>query len=168
MLKTIRTLNESKITKSSLREQLEYNQQTPNIDDEPEQQSSQEVKNDVTVVNDVEVKLLSTDQSDMKLSEQQQTALSQIIDTFRQQVSQIAEFEPGFTVNQNQIRLDGSIPDVDINFVLIAGQEMGLYINGEMLKLEQNVMDTLTKLVQFQLSFKDAIEPLITQRDNNI
>jgi hypothetical protein len=37
-----------------------------------------------------------------------------------------------------------------------------------MLKLENNVGQILEKLVKFEDTFKTAMEPLITQRDNNI
>ena len=123
---------------------------------------------DFLVVNDVEVKLNSVDQTDLEITEDQKSAISNLIDNFKQQVSQIAEFDPGMTINQDQIRLDGYLPDEDINFVFIAGTESGVYINADMLKLEQNVATALEKLAKFDETFKTSIEPLINQRDNNI
>jgi BioD-like phosphotransacetylase family protein len=125
------------------------------------------VKNDVTVVNDVDVKLMSGDDADMKLMDDQKNAISSIIDNFRQQVSQIVDFEPGFTLTETQIRLDGVLTDQDIKFVLIAGEESGVYINADMLKLENEIGTMLEKLAKFDDTFKSAMEPLITQRDNN-
>jgi hypothetical protein len=90
-----------------------------------------------------------------------------MIDSFREQVSQIADLTPGFTLSKTQVRLDGTLPDEDINFVLIAGEESGLYINADMLKLEENTLFVLDKLVKFELTFKDGIEPIIRQRQNN-
>lgn len=159
MLNTLRNLNESKTSNKTLKEEFE---QTTN----PEQESP--VNDDVTVINDVEVKMLSTDEADMKLAEDQKNSISGLIDNFRQQVSQIAEFEPGITINQDQIRLDGTLPDEEIKFVFIAGKDSGIYINAEMLKLENEVGAALDKLVKFEETFKTTMEPLITQRDNNI
>lgn len=161
MLKTIRSITETKLTKQSINEVAEFESTLSDNAD-------QEQKNDVTVINNVDVKLLSTDQSDMTLSETQKTTISGLIDNFKQQVSQIAEFEPGMTINQDQIRLDGYLLDEDINFVFIAGTESGVYINADMLKLEQNVATALEKLAKFEETFKTSIEPLINQRDNNI
>lgn len=67
----------------------------------------------------------------------------------------------------NQIRLDGTLTNEDISFVFIAGEENGVYINADMLKLEQNVADALEKLVKFEETFTTSMEPLITQRSNN-
>jgi hypothetical protein len=164
MLNTIRKLNESRSTSYNLiKENDEFNQQ-PTDDTEYQQD---DVKDDVTVVNDVDVKLMSGDEEDLKLMDDQKNAISSIIDNFRQQVSQIVDFEPGFTLTETQIRLDGVLTDQDIKFVLIAGEESGVYINADMLKLENEVGTMLEKLAKFDDTFKSAMEPLITQRDNN-
>jgi hypothetical protein len=154
MLNTLRKLNESKQTSSNLREQDENAQKN--------------IKNDITVINDVDVKMLSSDQNDMHLSDEQKTTVSQLIDNFRQQVSQIVQFTPGMTINERQIRLDGTLTDKDISFVFIAGEENGLYINADMLKIEQDVIDIVSKLLKFEMVYKTAMEPLITQRQTNI
>jgi hypothetical protein len=161
MLNTIRKLNESKTSMNVLREQQEVTQQTQ----EPEQTQTQ--KNDFIVINDVEVNMLSTDETDMQLMEDQKQAISAIIDNFRQQVSQIVDFEPGMTINQNQIRLDGVLTDDDVSFVFIAGEENGVYINADMLKLTTETGTALEKLAKFEETFKTAMEPLITKRNNN-
>ncbi len=160
MLKTIRTITESKTSKKSINEQIEG--ATPS-----EQTSSEEAKNNITVINNVDVKLNSTDKEDLKISDTDKNAISQLIDGFSQQVSQIAEFNPGMTINQNQIRLDGYLPDEDIHFVFIAGKESGVYINAEMLKLEQNIANILEKLAKFNETFKTSMEPLLKERYNN-
>ena len=162
MLNTIRTLTESKVSSNAINEQqTEF--QTPQVNNTNDENQ----KNDIDVINDVDVKLLSTDQNDLKLTDQQKTAISELIDGFKQQVSQIAEFEPGMTLTQDQIRLDGYLPDEDINFVFIAGKESGVYINADMLKLEQDVATSLEKLAKFEITYKTAMEPLIQERSNN-
>jgi hypothetical protein len=153
MLNTLRNLNESIRNVKTLKEE--------------EIPATEKMDDDIDVINDVDVKLLSSDNLDMKLTDQQKNTLSGLIDSFREQVSQIANLEPGITINPNQIRLDGSIPDVDINFVLISGDEPGLYINADMLKIENETLDTIQKLVKFQLSFEDAVNPIIRERNTN-
>jgi hypothetical protein len=153
MLNTLRNLNESIRNVKTLKEE--------------EIPATEKMDDDVDVINDVDVKLLSSDNLDMKLTDNQKNTLSGLIDSFREQVSQIANLEPGITINPSQIRLDGSIPDVDINFVLISGDEPGLYINADMLKIENETLVTIQKLVKFQLSFEDAVNPIIRERNNN-
>ena len=162
MLKTIRTLTESKVSSNIINEnQTEF--QTPQVNTTNDENQ----KNDIDVINDVDVKLLSSDQNDLKLTDQQKTAISELIDGFKQQVSQIVEFEPGMTLTREQIRLDGYLPDEDINFVFISGKESGVYINADMLKLEQDVATSLEKLAKFEITFKSAMDPIIQERTNN-
>lgn len=161
MLNTLRKLNENKQSNSVIVEQQEEIPQQVS----PEQTQKQE--SDFVIINDVEVKMLSTDEMDMELKQDQKETISNLIDNFRQQVSQIVDFDPGITINQNQIRLDGTLTDEDISFVFIAGEESGVYINADMLKLNTEVGTALEKLAKFEETFKSAIEPLITQRNNN-
>jgi hypothetical protein len=129
--------------------------------------SETKTKDDILVINNVDVKLLSTDEQDMNIDQKQKEAISGLIDNFRQQVSQIVDFEPGFTINMTQIRLDGVLRDEEVSFVFIAGEDSGVYVNSDMLKLEQSVADIFEKLVKFQETFETSMEPLITQRSNN-
>jgi len=167
MLNTMRTLNESKVTKSSslLREDVEPQQQsTEPGDDIPSPQSSEEKFDNVEVVNDVEVKLISTDQEDVKLKDDEKNSISQLVDSFRQQVSQLGDLNPGITIDESEIRLDGSITDLDINFVIIAGEDSGLYINSDMLKVEEDTLVMFDKLVKFKPTFISAMEPILRNR----
>jgi hypothetical protein len=169
MLNTLRKLNESKNTSSNvLREQSQEQRISTDTSSFPKDdvQTSNE-KDNLMVINDVEVKLLSTDELDLKLLDDQKNSISGVIDNFKQQVSQIVEFEPGFTISSNQIRLDGVLTDDDISFVLISGEEGGLYVNADMLKLDSEIMVVMDKLVKFEATFKTAMEPLISQRNNN-
>ena len=125
------------------------------------------LKNDIIVVNDVEIKLNSPDEADMTLQDSQKTAISQLIDNFKQQVSQIADFNPGITMTPDQVRLDGTLTDQDISFVFIAGKDAGAYINADMLKLEQEIANELEKLAKFQETFETAMNPLIQERKTN-
>ena len=175
MLNTLRKLNESKYIQTNILKEQSQEQRistdsstSPLPGDDPaEDQAQIKINNDITVINDVDVKMLSSDPNDMGLQDQQKQSISTLIDNFRQQVSQIAEFKPGMVINQDQIRLDGSLPDYDMKFTIIAGKEMGTYVNAEMLKLDSTVTDMMTKLYKFETTFKQTLEPFITQRQNN-
>jgi len=158
MLNTLRTLNESKnINKNVLKEDTES-------DVNPLTDSSKEQYDDVDVINDVEIRLLSTDSEDIKLKDEERNVISQLIDNFRQQISQLSELDPGITIDENQIRLDGNMMETEISFTFIAGEESGLYINSDMLNIEQETLDMLGKLLKFKPTFITAMEPLLRTR----
>ena len=160
MLNKMRNLNESKhINKMQINENEEIEKTQPSSSDFDKEQYD-----NIEVINDVEVKLLSTDKEDISLKPDEKESITQLIDSFRQQVSQIAELDPGFTISERQIRLDGTITDLEINFVLIAGEDAGLYINSDMLSIENETIQMLEKISKFYPTFVTAMEPLIRDR----
>lgn len=151
MLSTIRnrmTIAENTITKSYLTEQ--------------EVQPSQD---EVSNINDVDVRIISDDSS-FQVEETTKTELSGLIDSFRDQVSQIALLTPGLTIKEDQIRLDGTLEDYDLKFVYIGGNDTGLYISSEMSKMDEESFGFISKLYKFEQTFKDTVEPLIRERRN--
>ena len=150
MLNTMRNLNESTSKKRSLSEQ-----------EEPV------TNKNVTVINDVEVKLISSDNVDLEVTEEQKNIISGVIDNFRSQVNELSEFKPGFSIQSDMVRLDGSIPDVGINFVLIAGNNKGCYINAEMLKLTEDVYVIIERLFKFDDVFSTSFNEIISDRKIN-
>ena len=165
MLNRMRGLNESTLkTKSIITEEEAPMSQTEPGDDPVGNEPYQEKFDNIEVINDVEVKLISTDKEDVELNEDEKNGISQLIDNFRQQVSQLADLDPGFTIEENQIRLDGSLSDLEVNFVLIAGDDDGLYINSDMLSIEDETMEMLEKLLKFKPTFTSSMEPLVRDR----
>jgi ribonuclease HII len=148
MLNTMRNLNENVQSKKVLKEE-----------------ESQEMFN--LVLNDnVEVKIHSTDQEDLSLSDEEKNSLNQLIQNFKSQVSELASFEEGFNIYVDNVRLDGSIEE-DLGFVLIAGNNGGLYINTNMLKVEQETVEIISKLEKFKHSFDDVVIEIMNNRKNN-
>jgi hypothetical protein len=147
MLNTMRNLNENVKSKSILKEEDEklFN----------------------LVLNDnVEVKIHSTDQEDLSLSDEEKASLNQLVQNFKSQVSELVNFEEGFNIYVDSVRLDGSIEE-DLSFVLIAGNERGLYLNANMLKIEAETVGIINKLEKFQHTFEDVVMEIMNNRKNN-
>lgn len=157
MLNTMRTLSESKINNNKLITEAEETEQ-PDVD------SYKEQFDNIEVINDVEVKLISTDKEDTQLKEDEKNSISQLVDSFRQQVSQLGNLNPGFSISETEVRLDGSIDELDINFVLIAGEGSGMYINSDMLEITNEVMEMLEKITKYQQTFVSTMEPILRDR----
>jgi hypothetical protein len=164
MLNKLRQLNEYNRPSKTLREQSEP-QDTNG--DTLSQKSTDNVKNDIMVINGVDIKMLSPDQMDLKLTEEQKTSISNLIDSFKQQVTNLVDFKPGITMNQNQIRMDGSITDFDFKFTIAAGDDHGLYVNSNMTEVNQQLIDILTKLNKFFQIYTDSMNKIIDERKNN-
>jgi hypothetical protein len=151
MLNTLRRLNES--TDPVLDKNLIN-----------EQEAEKELKDTVTVVDGVEVRLIASTDEDLELQNESKSAISQVIENFKTQVSDLGDLRPGFTVQSDQIRLDGSLPDVELNFVIVAGKEKGVYLNTSMLKVTYDLIGSIDKLIKFEDVFADSMNDLISQR----
>ena len=148
MLNTLRNLNESTLRKKPLLEQEE----------------EKDLKDTVTVVNGVEVRLIASSDEDLQLNDQQKKILGDVITNFGTQVSDLGDLRPGITIDANSIRLDGNLPDVELNFVIIAGQNKGVYLNTSMLKVSYDLLESIQKLLKFEDVFADSVNELIVQR----
>jgi hypothetical protein len=150
MLNTLRNLNESQLNKKSLNEQ--------------EDNSEKKMENVSTVVDGVVVTMIASTEEDLQLNDQQKKSVSDVISNFGTQVSDLGDLRPGITIQPNQVRLDGNLPDVEIDFVIIAGKNKGVYLNTAMLKVSYESLESIEKLLKFEDVFADAMNDVISQR----
>jgi hypothetical protein len=149
MLNTMRTLSENTASKATLKEEEE-----------------EQKVNNLVLNNNVEIKIHSSDQEDLKVSDEEKNALNQLIENFKSQVSEMASFEEGFNIYTKSVRLDGSISE-DLGFVFIAGEDRGIYINSDMLMLNDETSAIIEKLNKFQHTFEDVVNEMINTRKTN-
>jgi hypothetical protein len=148
MLNTLRKLNESVSNKNTLNEQEEV----------------KDLKDTVTIVDGVEVRMIASTDEDLQLDDQQKKVIGDVINNFGTQVSDLGDLRPGITIQGNQVRLDGKLPDVELDFVIIAGQNKGTYLNTSMLKVSYELMESIEKLMKFEDVFADSMNDIISQR----
>lgn len=126
--------------------------------------NSQPEKEDIAVVNDVEIKIHSEDPEDLELQDIEKQKISQLIDDFRKEVSEITEFGT-LHVYPNSAKLDGRISDFDLSFMLSTGDDRGLYIsNPSMIKIDDDTINMVNKLRTFEPKFVNSINDLLVSR----
>lgn len=172
-----------KITKNTaqdIREQLEnpnavltdkYPQSQPpsQAQPQPTQQSSatSTEKGDFAVINNVEVVINSTDKADLTLQDEEKGKISQLIDDFRTEVSEIAEFGK-LNIYDDSAKLDGNIKDVNLGFTISAGDDNGVFLsNTSMVQLNDNTMEFINKLKRYQAKFNNVMGEIIGNRQQN-
>lgn len=152
MLSKIRSLNESLY---SAKKKLTEEEEPTDIDSS---------NKSYTAVDDGIGVEVTSDGEKMELSSEQRNGLYQLIQNFKDQVSDMVTFPVGFNIKQDELRLDGEITDKDISFVLIRNnQTPGIYLNCDMTKIDSEVMEVLEKLEKFEHSFMDAASKLIEE-----
>jgi len=130
----------------------------------PLQNQSQE-KQDIAVINDVNIQIHSEDPEDLQLSDEEKGKISQLIDDFRTEVSETVDFGT-FNIYPTSAKLDGRISDVGLDFQLSTGDDVGFYIKGSMLKIDDTSLDIINKLKVFEAKYSNIINTLLVSRRN--
>ena len=133
----------------------------PDVDMDNETGEEQE---DIAVINDVEIVIHSEDPEDLELKDEEKNNISQLIDEFRTEVSEIVEFDK-LHIYPDNAKLEGKIGDANLGFTLSAGNDTGIYLsNASMMKVDDDTMDVINKLKTFQPKFVNTINNLLVSR----
>lgn len=166
MLNTIRKIQAlSKPKYGLISEQLTELNPEEGIETRPEEQpqGGEEEGSDFVVINDVEVVIHSEDPEDLELTDEEKGKISQLIDDFRVEVVETAEFDK-LHVYETSAKLDGKIGEIGLQFTLSTGDDTGLYINGQMLKIDENSLEIIRKLGAYEIKFSSTINDLLVRR----
>jgi hypothetical protein len=131
---------------------------------DPSQNQSKE-KQDIAVINDVNIQIHSEDPEDLQLGDEEKGKISQLIDDFRTEVSETVDFGT-FNIYPTSAKLDGRISDVGLDFQLSTGDDTGFYIKGSMLKIDDTSLDIINKLKVFEAKYSNIINTLLVSRRN--
>ena len=72
-------------------------------------------------------------------------AFQETMDEFIEQVSDLVDFQ-SLNVYKTDVEWGGKIIDFDIEFYFTIGENNGIYINGTMIKVDENFLNMLNKL----------------------
>mgnify|MGYP003335405879 FL=1 len=90
-------------------------------------------------------------------------AFQETMDEFVNEVSDLVDFGP-LNLYKNSVEWSGKIVDFDVEFFMTIGEQNGVYINGNQLKLDEKFMDVISKLTAFYDKFKSKWAKVIASR----
>lgn len=93
------------------------------------------------------------DEHDIEITTDDKIAFQDTMEEFINEVSDLVDFNE-LNVYPNTVEWSGSIIDYDIDFVFTIGEKNGTYINGEMIKVDDEFVDFINKLKQYYDKFK--------------
>jgi hypothetical protein len=92
-------------------------------------------------------------QSDLELTTEEKISYQQTMDEFVEEVSELVDFYP-LNVYPNNVEWSGKVIDQDLEFFYTIGENNGVYINGDMIKLNESFTDFVQKLASYYNKFK--------------
>jgi hypothetical protein len=103
------------------------------------------------------------DKKDLLLTTDEKQSFQETMDEFVTDVSDLSDFGV-LNVYENSAQWSGKILDADIEFFYSIGEENGVYINGDMIKLDQTLVELIGKLTSFEEKFKSKWAKVISLR----
>lgn len=101
--------------------------------------------------------------SDTEITSDDKLAFQDTIDEFNEEVSDLVDFNQ-LNVYPNDVEWSGKIVDKDIEFIYTVGESSGTYINGNMVKVDDETLETINKLKNFYDKFKSKWSKVLVSR----
>lgn len=107
------------------------------------------------------------DNTDLELTTDEKIAFQETMDEFIEQVSDLVDFE-SLNVYDTDVEWGGKIIDFDVEFYFTIGENNGIYINGDMLKVDENFLGMLNKLQTYYEKFKSKWAKVLASRKKTV
>ena len=101
--------------------------------------------------------------NDLDITSDEKLAFQESMDEFVEEVSDLVDFNT-LNVYPNNVEWSGKLIDQDIDFIFTIGEDSGVYINGQMIKLDPDFMTTINKLQQYYQKFKSKWGRVLANR----
>lgn len=101
--------------------------------------------------------------TETSLTTDDKLAFQETMDEFIAEVSDLVDFGQ-LNLYKNSVEWSGKIVDFDVEFFMTIGEQNGVYINGNQLKLDEKFMDTMSKLTAYYEKFKSKWAKVIASR----
>jgi hypothetical protein len=156
-------INVAKDVESRLQQDQEYETASTGVEDGDDIKTSPRDKKQKYRISGGILALHGKDRNDLDITSDEKLAFQETMDEFVEEVSDLADFNT-LNVYPNNVEWSGKLIDEDINFIFTIGEDNGVYINGQMIKLDPDFMTTINKLQQYYQKFKSKWGRVLASR----
>jgi len=103
------------------------------------------------------------DKNELDITSDEKIAFQESMDEFVEEVSDLVDFNT-LNVYANNVDWSGKVIDQDIEFTFTIGEDSGIYINGDMVKVDEDFLEMINKLQQFYQKFKSKWGKVLASR----
>ena len=103
------------------------------------------------------------DKQNLEISTDDKISYQETMDDFVNEVSDLSDFGTLNIYPQN-VDWSGRVIDFDLEFYFSIGENNGVYVNGDMIKLDENLVELVNKLTSFYEKFKSKWAKVLSQR----
>ena len=109
------------------------------------------------------ITLHGRDKTDLDLTTDEKVAFQEAMDEFVEEVSDLVDFDR-LNVYESNVDWSGKIIDFDLNFYFTIGENNGVYLNGEMIKVDENFTQLVSKIQVYYEKFKSRWAKILASR----
>ena len=99
------------------------------------------------------VTLHGKDKQELEMTTEEKIAFQETMDDFVDQVSDLSDFGT-LHIYPNNVEWSGKVIDFDLEFFYSIGENNGVYVNGDMIKLDESLVELINKLTSYYEQFK--------------
>jgi hypothetical protein len=103
------------------------------------------------------------DRSQLDITTDEKIAFQETMDEFIEEVSDLVDFNT-LNVYQNNVEWSGNLIDEDVEFIFTIGEDSGIYVNGQMMKVDGEFLTMINKLQQYYQKFKSKWGKVLANR----
>lgn len=128
------------------------------IDTKPQEQKQQayRISGGVLVMH-------GTTKTDLEITTEEKRAFQETMDEFVDEVSDMVDFYP-LNFYPTSVEWSGKVIDQDLEFYYALGENNGVYINGNMIKVDDEFLDFITKLQTYYKKFRTKWAKVLATR----
>ena len=137
-----------------------YSRRFNNYDEnEPEQDSvHQEYR-----INSGLLSIHGNTNRDVEITTDEKIAFQQTMDEFTESVADLVDFDI-LHLYTNSVEWSGKVIDDDLDFIFTVGENGGIYIKGNMVRVDEEFLSTINRLQQFYQKFKSKWSRVLAKR----
>jgi hypothetical protein len=151
---------EIKITDDKETELTKQNKDSDEIGTPKDKQKAYRVNGNIIVLH-------GKTKSDIQLTTDEKNAFTSSVDEFRNEVAEIVDFGK-LNVFPDNVEWSGTILELDLEFFYTVNEPNGIYINGQMIKIDQDYLETVGKLQSYYQKFKTKWSKVVASRQEDI
>jgi hypothetical protein len=155
-------INVAKDVESRLQQDQEYETADNGVDTDDVKSSPRDKQQKYRISGGI-LALHGKDRNDLDITSDEKLSFQETMDEFIEEVSDLVDFNT-LNVYPNNVEWSGKLIDEDIDFIFTIGEDSGVYINGQMIKLDEDFMTTINKLQQYYQKFKSKWGRVLANR----
>ena len=104
-----------------------------------------------------------TTKGDLEITTEEKRSFQETMDEFVDEVSDMVDFYP-LNVYPTSVEWSGKVIDQDLEFYYAIGENNGVYVNGTMIRVDDEFLDFITKLRTYYKKFKTKWAKVLASR----